>query len=258
MRSGPDQVVTRRIRKGLPSIYPVNPGAIVIAVDPGHGGRFPGAVNAGYLEKNFNLDIGLQLRDLLLHAGVQVVMTRTTDVAVLEPKSDYNGDGKLDRYDDDLMRNDIKNGARVDVAVHVHNNASTEASTRGTGTYIPEHRTWTEVARGLATGMVAEQFAALSPYASPQFAPQDNGVRYGRFYYYMAPYDPPYLPRPSLVTSVLSESMYVTNSSELEMLKRLGRADVIGGRDLYRTCQVAQHARPGHRLRTAQSAERRL
>ncbi len=219
-RSGTTQTVTRRIRKGLPPIYPANPGAIVIAVDPGHGGRFSGATNGGSLEKNFNLDIGLKLRDLLLHAGVQVVMTRATDVAALEPASDRNGDGKLDRYDDDLMRNDIKNGARVDVSVHVHNNGSGNASDRGTGTYIPQYRTWTEVARGLATGMVADQFAALAPYASQQFEPKYNGVRYGRFYYYMAPYDPPYLPRPSLVTSVLSESLYVSNASELEMLKR--------------------------------------
>ena len=220
VRSGPDQVVTRRIRKGLPSIYPVNPGAIVIAVDPGHGGRFSGAVNGDSQEKSFNLDVGLKLRDLLEHAGVQVVMTRTADVAALEPASDRNGDGKLDRYDDDLMRNDVKNGARVDVSVHVHNNGSSNPAGRGTGTYIPRNQAWTEIARDLATGMAAEQFAVLSPYVSAQFSPKLNGVRYGRFYYYMAPYDPPYLPRPSLVTSVLSESLYVTNSAELEMLKR--------------------------------------
>jgi hypothetical protein len=68
--------------------------------------------------------------------------------------------------------------------------------------------------------MVAEQFASQTAYASMAFAPKNNGVRYGRFYYYMAPYDPPFLPRPSLVTSVLSESLFVSNPAELEMLKR--------------------------------------
>ena len=219
-RSGTTQTVTRRIRKGLPPIYPANPGAIVIVVDPGHGGRFPGAAHKGAVEKNLNLDIGLKLRELLEHAGVQVVMTRTTDVAVLEPKSDYNGDGVMNRYDDDLMRNDIKNGARADVAAHVHNNGNTDETHGGTGTYIPEFRTWTPIARDLATGMVAEQHAALSAYTSPQFVPVNEGVQFGRFYYYMAPYDPPFLPRPSLVTSVLSESMYVTSDADVEMLKR--------------------------------------
>ena len=209
------------VRKGLPAIYPQNPGAIVIAVDPGHGGRLVGAATGPFAEKTFNLDIGLRLRDLLTHAGVQVVMTRTTDVAVLEPKSDYNGDGVLNRYDDDLMRNDIKNRARVDVAVHVHNNGSSNVDDSGTGTFIPEFRSWTETARVLATGMDAEQFAALVPYTSGAFVPKDNGVKYGRFYYYMAPYDPPFLPRPSLVTSVLSESLFVTNAADLEMLKRV-------------------------------------
>jgi N-acetylmuramoyl-L-alanine amidase len=219
-RNGSSQTVTRRIRKGLPQIYPANPGAIVIVVDPGHGGRFPGAAHKGAVEKHLNLDIGLRLRDLLGHAGVQVVMTRTTDVAVLEPKSDYNGDGVMNRYDDDLMRNDIKNGARADVAVHVHNNGSRDENHGGTGTYIPEFRTWTPIAGDLATGLVAEQYAALSPYTSPQFVPVSEGVQFGRFYYYMAPYDPPSLPRPSLVTSVLSESLYVTGDADVEMLKR--------------------------------------
>ena len=218
--SGTTQTVTRRIRKGLPPIYPANPGALVIVVDPGHGGRYSGAVNGDSREKEFNLDIGLKLRSLLEHAGVQVVISRTSDVAVLEPASDYNGDGKVNRYDDDLMRNDIKNGARADVAVHVHNNGSGNPDSRGTAAYIPRSRTWTPLARDLAIGLAANQFAALSPYSSPQFTPKANGVRIGRFYYYMAPYDPPYLPRPSLVTSVLSESLYVSNASELEMLKR--------------------------------------
>ena len=65
------------MRKGLPAIYPANPGALVIAVDPGHGGRFSGAVNGPYEEKDYNLAIALKLRDLLTSAGVQVVMTQT-------------------------------------------------------------------------------------------------------------------------------------------------------------------------------------
>ena len=209
----------RPLRKGLPGIYPANPGAIVITVDPGHGGRYPGAVRDGFAEKDFNLDISLKLRDLLEHAGVQVVMTRTTDRAIDEPPTDHNGDGNFNRYDDDLLRNDIKNQVRADVAVHVHNNASTNPDARGTQVYTNRDRTWTALGTDLAALMVPEVVEALEAHRSPAFDPRDGGVRYG-WYYYLGPYDPPFLPRPSLVTSVLSESLYLSNPSELEALKR--------------------------------------
>ena len=212
-------VESRQLRKGLPPIFPVNPGVIVVAVDPGHGGRFPGAVRDGWAEKDFNLDISLKLRDLLEAAGVQVVMSRTTDVAVSEPPFDHNGDEKIDRYDDDLMRNDSANLARADVVVHVHNNAFSSTVTHGTGTYTSMQRTWTPEAVALAGLMVDAQFAALDAYRTPAFAPKNNGIN-GGWYYYVAPYDPPFLPRPTLMPSVLSESLYLSNPPELEALKR--------------------------------------
>ena len=125
-RPRPIARLDRPLRKGLPPIYPANPGAIVIAVDPGHGGRYPGAVRDGFLEKDFNLAIALQLQQMLERAGVQVVMSRTTDRALDEPRTDHNGDGLFNRYDDDLLRTDSKNLARADVAVHVHNNANVD------------------------------------------------------------------------------------------------------------------------------------
>ena len=209
----------RPLRKGLPDIYPANPRAIVIAVDPGHGGRYPGAVRDGFAEKDFNLDIALKLRELLEHAGVQVVMTRTTDRAIDEPPTDHNADGVLNRYDDDLLRNDSKNQARADVAVHVHNNAFSSPDARGTQVYTSRDRTWTPLGTDLAALMLPEVLEALEAHRSPAFDPRNAGIRYG-WYYYLGPYDPPFLARPSLVTSVLSESLYVTNLSELEALKR--------------------------------------
>ena len=181
---------------------------------PGRGAR-----RGDSQEKDFNLDIGLHLRDLLENAGVRVVMSRTTDVAVNQPPLDHNGDGTIDRYDDDLMRNDSANLARADIVVHVHNNASTNAARHGTGTYTSMHRTWTPQAVELATLMVNEQFTALDAYRTAAFGPKSNRVQ-GGWYYYVGPYDPPYLPRPTLMPSVLSESLYLSNPAELEALKR--------------------------------------
>jgi N-acetylmuramoyl-L-alanine amidase len=219
VEAGSTTTSSRWIRKGLPQIYPVNPGVIVLVVDPGHGGRFPGAVNGTWAEKDFNLDISLRLQELLEHAGVQVVMTRTSDVAVNEPKSDVNGDGMLDRYDDDLERNDVGNQARADLAIHVHNNGSPNSATHGTKTFTPRDRSWTPLARDVSELVLEEVFAALQPYRSPAFQPKNGGAHSG-WYYYMGPYDPPFLIRPALMTSFLSESLYVSNPSELEALKR--------------------------------------
>jgi N-acetylmuramoyl-L-alanine amidase len=216
---GVDERQERPVRKGLPAIYPENPGSVVIVVDPGHGGRFPGATQDGFAEKDFNLAISLQLRALLERAGVQVVMTRTTDVAVNDPASDENGDGVLDRYDDDLERSDVANQAMADVAVHVHNNAAPNLAAHGTEAYTDGNRTWTPQGLDLAGDVLAGVYGTLDSYRSPEFQPRNSGVHKG-WYYYMGPYDPPFLIRAALMTSVLSESLFVSNAMELDALKR--------------------------------------
>lgn len=62
-----------------------------VVIDPGHGGRDPGAVGL-ITEKAVNLDIALRVRDLLAAAGVDVVLTRDSD---RELHSDKNTDLKL-------------------------------------------------------------------------------------------------------------------------------------------------------------------
>ncbi|MGR3513358.1 MAG: N-acetylmuramoyl-L-alanine amidase family protein [Paracoccaceae bacterium] len=52
----------------------------VIAIDPGHGGRDPGAEAGGIREADLVLAFGLRLRDVLVASGkFDVVMTRTDD-----------------------------------------------------------------------------------------------------------------------------------------------------------------------------------
>ena len=54
-----------------------------ILLDPGHGGEDGGtAATDGTLEKNINLAISLQLRDMLLLWGYPVDMTRETDISI--------------------------------------------------------------------------------------------------------------------------------------------------------------------------------
>lgn len=72
----------------------------------GHGGADPGAVANGYKESNFNLDIALACKEALEYNGVEVAISRTTDV-----------------YKDLKAYIAECNAFNPDLAVDIHNNA---------------------------------------------------------------------------------------------------------------------------------------
>lgn len=51
-----------------------------IVIDPGHGGKDPGAVGNGLQEKNIVLTLALRIGQLLAARGAEVIFTRQTDV----------------------------------------------------------------------------------------------------------------------------------------------------------------------------------
>ncbi len=51
-----------------------------VVLDPGHGGLDPGSYWFGVKEKDLALDLGKRMRTLLQQNGINVVMTRDTDV----------------------------------------------------------------------------------------------------------------------------------------------------------------------------------
>jgi N-acetylmuramoyl-L-alanine amidase len=53
-----------------------------IVIDPGHGGHDPGALGKRVTEAELVLDVALRLEKLLHKAGIDVVMTRRTDVFI--------------------------------------------------------------------------------------------------------------------------------------------------------------------------------
>ncbi|MGB3291374.1 MAG: N-acetylmuramoyl-L-alanine amidase [Phormidesmis sp.] len=63
-------------------------GRFTVVIDPGHGGRDPGAVGIGGLQEKVVVnDISPRVAAILRQQGVNVVMTRTSDVEVdLEPR----------------------------------------------------------------------------------------------------------------------------------------------------------------------------
>ena len=66
--------------------------AVTVVIDAGHGGEDGGASGLGGItEKELNLEIASLLADMLRANGVDVVMTRTEDILLYDPNSDYHG-----------------------------------------------------------------------------------------------------------------------------------------------------------------------
>jgi N-acetylmuramoyl-L-alanine amidase len=91
-----------------------------IVVDPGHGGKDPGAIgHNGTAEKDITLQVGLKLRDLIVQRlGKQVLMTRDRDVFI--------------ELDD---RAKFANSKDADLFLSVHVNSHPQRSTKGLEVY---------------------------------------------------------------------------------------------------------------------------
>jgi len=91
-----------------------------IVIDAGHGGHDPGAEGASVAEATVVLDVALRLEKLLLkQPGVEVVLTRRTDVFV--PLEE---------------RTAIANREQADLFLSIHANASRDKKARGIETYF--------------------------------------------------------------------------------------------------------------------------
>lgn len=103
-------------------------GDFTVVIDPGHGGRDPGAIGRRGKEKNINLNVALKLGKLIEKncKDVSIVYTRKSDVFVA-----------LDR------RAQIANKANADLFISIHTNSLPKGRiARGTETYtLGLHRT---------------------------------------------------------------------------------------------------------------------
>jgi N-acetylmuramoyl-L-alanine amidase len=90
-----------------------------IVIDPGHGGRFIGAVGMqGLRESDINLAVGLHLWGLLKQAGAEVIMTRSADV-------DLCPSGSAALGDDLMARARLSNNFKADLFISIHHNSNT-------------------------------------------------------------------------------------------------------------------------------------
>ena len=140
--------------EGLPSV-PV--GRYKVVIDPGHGGPDPGAVGInGLRETDVVLDVSLQVAQILQAKGIQVLLTRTSEVDVDLPP-----------------RVALANNNRADLFLSIHANAlsMSRPDVNGIETFYFQDGP----SRRLAEA-VQQQMLRVSP-GSP-----DRGARPGRFF----------------------------------------------------------------------------
>jgi len=163
---------------------PVVPrGRFRVVIDPGHGGPDPGAVGIGGLrETDVVLDVGLQVARLLQSRGVQVLMTRTSEVDVdLPPRVSLAN----------------SSGAHVFVSLHANALSMDRPDVNGVETFYFSGGRSIDLAVS-----IQQQIMAISP-GTP-----DRGARPGRFY----------VIRRTVMPSVLTEMGFVTGEIDAPRL----------------------------------------
>jgi N-acetylmuramoyl-L-alanine amidase len=154
-----------------------------VVIDPGHGGPDPGAVGIdGLRETDVVLDVSLQVAQLLQARGVQVLLTRTSEVDVDLPP-----------------RVALANSSGADLFVSLHANALSmdRPDVNGIETFYFEGGRSLSLAR-----LIQEQLMEVSP-GTP-----DRGARPGRFF----------VIRRTVMPSALAEMGFVTGGIDAPRL----------------------------------------
>ncbi len=104
----------------IPVSEAANNRLFTVVIDPGHGGKDPGAVGATAKEKDINLSVALKLGKLITekHKDVKVIYTRDKD-----------------RFVDLNERANIANKNKADLFISIHTNAVKSTTVRGVETY---------------------------------------------------------------------------------------------------------------------------
>jgi N-acetylmuramoyl-L-alanine amidase len=211
----------------MPSIQPVPPPGKsfkTIVLDPGHGGKDPGARGQrGTEEKDITLKVALRLRDLLSkQPGFRILMTRDRDVFVeLEDRAKF------------------ANGEEADLFVSIHVNSHPQRSVKGLEIYhfgeAKDQRALEVAARENGTPLsstgvgweylVADLLTAKKIDASLELAwnTKEAMVSHLNGHYAMTDHGvktaPFYVLRYTSMPSILAEIAYISNHGEEDLLR---------------------------------------
>lgn len=92
-----------------------------VVIDPGHGGKHPGAISGRHQEKQITLSVGLKLGALIKekYPDIKIIYTRTND-----------------KYVDLDERAEIANRNKADLFISIHVNATKSTQASGTETFV--------------------------------------------------------------------------------------------------------------------------
>ena len=167
-------------------------GISLICIDPGHGGRLPGAEGGISVEKVLNLELAKILRDLLAH-DYEVVMTREGDIDLAPGVDDRDAILGVDL--DERCR--ICNDADADLFVSIHYNASD--SPKGNGFEVLH---WHKSAYGERLAkLILEEFDRIGDV----FGVRNRGLK---------PRDDVHVLEHTRPPAVLVEAGFISNPSE--------------------------------------------
>ncbi|MGA1603543.1 MAG: DUF3747 domain-containing protein [Prochlorothrix sp.] len=168
---------------------PIPMGKLRVILDPGHGGRDPGAIGIGGLqEKEINLDIARRVEAILSTQGIAVVMTRNGDQEVdLEPRV-----SQAERLD-----------AHLFISIHANAISLDRPDVNGLETY------YYDTGYGLAQTIHAQVLRSTNL--------RDRGVRQSRFY----------VLRNTSMPAVLVETGFVTGSEDAVRFRSASARDQI-------------------------------
>jgi len=195
-----------------------------IVIDPGHGGRDPGARGLrGTEEKDITLKVGLKLRDLLSkQPGVRVMMTRDRDVFVeLEDRTKYANNLEADLFVSIHVNSHPQRTVKGIEIYHfgeAKDQRALEVAARENGTPLSSTGVGWEylVADLLTTKKIEESLElawttkeAMVAHMNGDYATVDHGVKTAPFY----------VLRFTSMPSILAEIAYVSNPSEEDLLR---------------------------------------
>jgi N-acetylmuramoyl-L-alanine amidase len=206
---------------------PVQPKAKTyrtIVIDPGHGGRDPGAHGVrGTAEKDVTLKVGLKLRDILSkQPGVRVLMTRERDVFVeLEDRAKFANSNDADLFVSVHVNSHPQRSVRGIEIYHfgeAKDQRALEVAARENGTPLGSSDVgWEYLVADLLTTKKIEASLELAwntkeamiGHLNGHYALVDHGVKTAPFY----------VLRFTSMPSILAEIAYVSNASEEELLR---------------------------------------
>jgi len=182
-------------------------------------------------EAEFNLDVALRCRDILVARGAAVVLTRETADTFTAPwPVDANGDGLVGAPGDDLQeRVDILNNFHAEAFLSIHANA---------GTMDPAHQDLQAIYCGTQGCPFPAQSAYLGQLVLHQLVTRLAGVGYTArgsqletdleadtsdpplHLFVLGPISPPRHVRATTMPGVLVESLFVTSPQEAAVLNR--------------------------------------